>query len=140
MRRALLASLLAVSFVLVVAGCGGKQQIANAEAAVTQFHVQLNDGNFDQIYTDSDSAMKNASSREKFVTFLEAVHRKLGSVKSANRKTFFMNYGTSGKFLRLTYATQYDADNATEEFVFRVNGNDVTLVGYHINSEALITK
>jgi hypothetical protein len=140
MRRALLASLLAVSFVLVVAGCGGKQQIANAEAAVTQFHVQLNDGNFDPIYTDSDSAMKNASSREKFVAFLEAVHRKLGSVKSANRKTFFMNYGTSGKFLRLTYATQYDADNATEEFVFRVNGNDVTLVGYHINSEALITK
>jgi hypothetical protein len=140
MRRALLASLLAVSFVLVVAGCGGKQQIANAEAAVTQFHVQLNDGNFDQIYADSDSAMKNASSREKFVAFLEAVHRKLGSVKSANRKTFFINYGTSGKFLRLTYATQYDTDNATEEFVFRVNGNDVTLAGYHINSEALVTK
>jgi Protein of unknown function (DUF4019) len=140
MRRALLASLLAVSFVLVVAGCGGQQQIANAEAAVTQFHVQLNDGNFDQIYADSDSAMKNASSREKFVAFLEAVHRKLGLVKSANRKTFFMNYGTSGKFLRLTYVTQYDADNATEEFVFRVNGNDVTLAGYHINSEALVTK
>jgi hypothetical protein len=140
MRRALLASLFALSFVLVVAGCGGKQQIANAEAAVTLFHSELNARNFDQIYTDSDSAMKNVSSREKFVAFLEAVHRKLGSEKSANRKSFFMNYGTSGKLLRLTYTTQYDADNATEEFVFRVNGNDVTLAGYHINSEALVTK
>jgi hypothetical protein len=140
MRRALFTSLSAVLFVSVIAGCGGKQQIANAEAAVTQFHAELNAGNFDQIYTESDAAMKNASSQEKFVALLDAVHRKLGTVKSANRQTFFMNYGTSGKFLRLTYTTQYDADNAAEEFVFRVNGNNVTLAGYHINSDALVTK
>jgi hypothetical protein len=140
MRRTLLKSLSVVWFVLAVAGCGGKQQIANADAAVTQFHAELNAGNFDQIYAGSDTAMKNASSQEKFVALLDAIHRKLGMVKSANRQTFFMNYGTSGKFLRLTYATQYDADNAAEEFVFRVDGNNVRLVGYHINSEALVTK
>jgi len=140
MRRVLFASLCAISSVFLVAGCGAKQDIANAEAAVTQFHAQLNAGNFDQIYTQSDAAMKNASSQEKFVALLDAIHRKLGAVKSANRQSFFMNYGTSGKSLRLTYTTQYDADNATEEFVFHVNGNDVRLAGYHINSEALITK
>jgi Protein of unknown function (DUF4019)/NTF2-like N-terminal transpeptidase domain len=140
MRRALYTPLSMVLFALAVASCGGKQQIANAETAVTQFHAQLNAGNFDQIYTDSDAAMKNASSQEKFVALLDAIHRKLGAAKSANRQSFFMNYGTSGKFLRLTYASQYDADNATEEFVFRVDGNNVRLAGYHINSEALVTK
>jgi Protein of unknown function (DUF4019) len=140
MRRALFTSLSIVLFVMAVAGCGGKQQIASAEAGVTQFHAQLDAGNFGQIYTDSDSAMKSASSQEKFVALLEAIHRKLGAVKSANRQTFFFNYGTTGKVLRLTYATQYDADNAIEEFVFRINGDDVRLAGYHINSEALVTK
>jgi hypothetical protein len=140
MRRTLFKLLPVVWLVAVVVGCGGKHQIANAEAAVTQFHVDLNAGNFDHIYLASDAAMKNASSQEKFVALLDAVHRKLGAVKSANRQTFFINYGTAGKFLRLTYATQYDADNATEEFVFRLNGDNLTLAGYHINSEALVTK
>jgi Protein of unknown function (DUF4019) len=140
MRRTLYALFSVVCLVFLVAGCGGKQQIANAEAAVTQFHADLNAGNFNQIYLASDPAMKNASSQEKFVALLDAIHRKLGAVKSANRQTFFINYTTSGKFLRLTYATQYDADSATEEFVFRINGDNVTLAGYHINAEALITK
>jgi Protein of unknown function (DUF4019) len=140
MRRTLYALFSVVCLVFLVAGCGGKQQIANAEAAVTQFHADLNAGNFNQIYLASDPAMKNASSQEKFVTLLDAIHRKLGAVKSANRQTFFINYTTSGKFLRLTYATQYDADSATEDFVFRINGDNVTLAGYHINAEALITK
>ena len=140
MRRPLFTSLSALWLVLLVVGCGGKQQVASAEAAVTQFHADLNAGNFDQIYLASDPAMKNASSQEKFVALLDAVHRKLGPVKSANRQTFFINYGTAGKFLRLTYATQYDTDNATKEFVFRLNGDNVALAGYHINSEALVTK
>ncbi len=139
MRRVLFRSLSIVLFTLAVAGCGGKQDIANAETAVTQFHAQLNAGSFEQIYADSDLAMKNATTKEKFVALLDAVHRKLGSVKNANRQSFFMNYATSGKFLRLTYATQYEADSATEEFVFRISGNDVRLAGYHINSDALIT-
>jgi hypothetical protein len=140
MRRTLYALFSGVCLVFLVAGCGGKQQIANAEAAVTQFHADMNAGNFDQIYLASDPAMKNASSQEKFVALLDAIHRKLGAAQSANRQTFFINYATSGKFLRLTYATQYDADSATEEFVFRINGDNVTLAGYHINAEALITK
>lgn len=67
MRRTLYTSLSMVLFALAVASCGGKEQIANAETAVTQFHAQLNAGNFDQIYADSDAAMKNASSQEKLV-------------------------------------------------------------------------
>jgi hypothetical protein len=140
MKRFLFVSLCAMSLVCLVAGCGAKQDIANSDTAVAQFHARLNAGNFDQIYTESDTAMKNASSQEKFVTLLEAIHRKLGSAKSADRQSFFMNYGTSGKSLRLTYSTHYDADNATEEFVFHVDGNDIRLAGYHISPEALITK
>lgn len=140
MKRVLFTSLCAISFVFLGAGCGAKQDIRNADRAVTEFHAQLNAGNFDQIYTQSDTAMKTASSQEKFVALLEAIHRKLGEVKSADRQSFFMNSGTSGKSLRLTYATHYDADNATEEFVFHVDGNDMRLAGYHISSEALITK
>src|SRR5258708_8789445 len=105
MRRVLFRSLSIVLFPLAVAGCGGKQDIANAETAVTQFHAQLNAGNFEQIYADSHLSMKKTTTKEKFVALLDAFHRKLTSLKNANGQSFFINLSTSGMFLRLTNAT-----------------------------------
>jgi hypothetical protein len=121
-------------------GCGAKEEIKTAEAAVGLFHEQLNVGGFAQIYDASDTAMKNATSQEKFVALLDAIHRKLGWVQSSNRQSFFINYGTNGTTLRLNYSTQFDNDKAAEEFIFRVNGKEAYLMGYHINSDALVTK
>lgn len=126
--------------VLLVAGCGSKRDLSNAETAVGLFHAQLNSGNFDQIYADSDTLLKNASPQEKFTNLLSAVHRKLGDAKSANRQGFFLNYGTNGEMIRLNYTTQFDNDEASEEFVFHLAGNDMRLAGYHINSNALVTQ
>jgi Protein of unknown function (DUF4019) len=121
-------------------GCGTQKDLVNTDAAVSKFHAQLDAGNFTQIYADSDQAMKDAASQQKFVDLLSAIHRKLGAVKNANRQGFFVHWGTSGKTIRVNYATQFDADNAAEEFVFLASGDDIRLVGYHINSDALVTK
>jgi len=140
MRRIASALILASCFVVSLCGCGAKEEIQTAEAAVGQFHEQLNAESFAQIYEGSDTAMKNAASQEKFVALLGAVHRKLGWVQNSNRQTFFFNYGTNGKTIRLTYSTQFDNDKAAEEFIFRVSGKEAFLMGYHINSDALVTK
>jgi len=139
-RRMALGVFLLSCLVGALCGCGAKQEIQTAESAVGLFHEQLNAGNYAQIYDASDEAMKNAASQEKFVALLDAIHRKLGWVQSSNRQTFFLNYATSGKTVRLTYATQFDNDKAAEEFVFRVKGKEAHLLGYHINSDALVTK
>lgn len=124
----------------IPSGCGSQKDMAKAEAAVVLFHEQLNEGNFDKIYSDSDYALKSATSQEKMVNLLAAVHRKLGAVKSANRESFLVNYSTSGETVRLSYTTQFESDKAAEEFVFLVRGDEVRLAGYNINSDTLITK
>ena len=140
MRNFLAFAMGALVLSAALAGCGAKKDMGQAEEAVAAFHAQLNAGNFEQIYNDSDNLLKNATSQERFVNLLSAVHRKLGAVKSADRQGFFMNYNGQGETIRLTYKTQYDVDQASEEFVFHFNGKEPRLAGYHINSDALITQ
>jgi hypothetical protein len=121
-------------------GCGTGQELSKTDAAVKKFHDQLDAGSFAQIYADSDDGMKKAASETKLTELLAAVNRKLGHVRKADRQGFFVNWNTSGKFIRANYKTQFDADTADEQFVFRVNGDQVSLVGYHINSDALVLK
>ena|ERR1700693_834198 len=136
-----LARMLVVSFVSIFClSCGTHADLQRADAAVANFHNQLDAGNFNQIYQDSGSALKGETSQQNFVDLLSAIHRKLGNVKSAERGGFFVNYGTSGEQIRLNYSTQFDDDKAGEDFVFQVSGNDIRLVGYHVTSNVLVTK
>lgn len=73
-----LVELCAVAFCL--AGCnpfamaeGTKQ----ADKAVQDFHASLNEGHFTDLYDGASEDFKKATTREKFVDLLEAVHRKL---------------------------------------------------------------
>jgi hypothetical protein len=139
MRR--VATFCAFAFLCVFSpGCGAKKDLASTDLAVAKFHSQLDAGSFEQIYADSGDAFRNSASKEKLVTFLGAVHRKLGYTKSSDRQKFFINWGTSGERITVNYATQFDQDNAQEQFVFLVSGSDVKLVGYRINSDGLVTK
>lgn len=74
------------------------------------------------------------------MALMTAIHKKLGNVQQASRKGFFVNYNTSGTSIRLTYATKFAGGDADEEFVWSKQGDNFLLLGYHINSIALITK
>ena len=71
---------------------------------------------------------------------LEAVHHKLGMVQSTDRRDFFANVRTGGGRVDANYSTRFDSGTAQGHSVFRTAGDGVPLVGYHINSDALITK
>ena len=128
----------ALAFGLALAACSSPADIRSAQAAVGQFHQALNAGGFDAIYDQSAPAMKAATPRDKFVKFLAAVHRKLGVAGATADQGFNVNYSTSGQFVTLTYATTYANGPAQESFVFRLDHGAASLVGYHINSDALI--
>lgn len=111
-----------------------------AEQAVPRFHALLNAGKFEEIYNASSEDIKKATKQQDFIALLEAVHRKLGEVKSSERQAWKVNYQTSGTFVSLTYKTIYSEGEAAEQFVFLLKGKAATLAGYHINSNALILK
>jgi len=111
-----------------------------AAAAVTQFHAQIQNQDYLSIYNQADPRLRNVSKQEDFVALLTAVHSKLGSVQTASRKAFFVNYTTSGEQIRLTYATKFSGGDAEEQFLWGKQDGKIVLLGYHINSLALITK
>jgi hypothetical protein len=109
-----------------------------AEQAVPRFHELLDAGNFIEIYEKSSDDLKTSATQKDFVALLEAVHRKLGNTKSAEKIGWNVNYQTSGTFVTLNYKTAYADGNADEQFVYRLDGKVALLAGYHVNSNAFI--
>lgn len=125
---------------LLIAGCSSSANIKLAEQAIPLFHEMLDASQFDEIYAASAEDLKKVADKKEFVTLLEAVHRKLGNTKASAQKGWNVNYHTSGAFVTLTYATTYAEGEASERFVYRMQGSTALLAGYHINSNALLVK
>jgi hypothetical protein len=132
--------MLLVTLAIVCSGCSRSENIDSDEQAVLSFHERLDAGQFDQIYELSSDELKKASTQSDFVALLNAVHRKLGNVKSAERQAWSTNYRTSGTFITLTYKTAYSEGEAAEQFVFRMQDHAAALAGYHVNANALVVK
>ena len=125
---------------LFLGACGAQKDLAAADAAVARFHQLLDGQNYVTIYVQADQKFRDASKQDDFVALMTAVHKKLGPVGSASRKSFFVNYNTSGSQIRVNFATRFGEGDAEEQFVWSKNGNNLALLGYHINSNALIVK
>lgn len=125
---------------IFVAGCTTSVDTRVAERAVDTFHEMLNAGQFELIYAAGSDDLKRVAKREDFVALLDAVHRKLGVTKSWSKRGWSVNYHTSGTFVTLSYSTIFDEGDAGEQFVYRLQDGKALLVGYHINSTALIVK
>jgi hypothetical protein len=126
--------------IILLASCSMSAQSQAAATAVSGFHEKLDAGQFDSIYDASSDEMKKTTTRQDFDSLLAAVHRKLGTTKSANQLGWNVNYNTSGVFVRLTYGTKYAEGDAQEMFVYRMQGDKVSLAAYNISSNTLITK
>lgn len=83
--------------------------------------------------------MKKAASRDRFIKLLTVFHSKLGSFKNGKTVGWNDNETTSGHFVTLNIDAAFEKGPGTEQFVFRVDGSRALLVGYHLNSDLLIT-
>jgi uncharacterized protein DUF3887 len=120
------------------AGCSPLQDTRAADAGIATFHQKLNTQDFAGIYAGAGPEMKAATTQDALVRMLAAINRKLGKFQSGKDIGWNDNVNTSGHFLTVNYSAQYDRGAATESFVYRVDGSQAQLVGYHISSDALI--
>lgn len=132
--------LLVLAAPVLLVGCSAPQDMKVAEGEIVPFHERLDGGRFEEIYDASAPELKQAASKEAFIAFLAAVHRKLGVVKRVAPKGSRVTIGTSGTFVLLQYETVFDEGTGTEVFTFKVDDTRALLAGYQINSMALVTK
>jgi hypothetical protein len=123
---------------IALTGCSMSADTNVAERAIPNFHYMLDAGQFDAIYDASSDHLRQASRRKDFDNFLKAVHGKLGNTKASSQRSFFVNYGTNGTFVTITHNTQFDCGDGIEQFVYVLSDGKASLVGYQINSNALI--
>ena len=132
--------ILLLSTLFALSACSMSDDTALAENEVPRFHEALDSSQFEFLYNNGSENLKKAATMKEFVSLLEAVYRKLGNVSSSNKKTWNVNYHTSGTFVTLTYDTVFTQGKGTEQFVYKLSGKEAQLVGYHINSNDLISR
>jgi hypothetical protein len=124
----------------VIVGCGAKKDLDEAQGAVGVFHAQLDTENYAAIYSQADQRFRDASKQEEFLALMTAIHNKLGTIQSTERQGFNVFFNTSGTQVRVTYATKFTGGDAQEQFIWVKDGDSMRLLGYNINSNALIIK
>lgn len=132
---------LMATIVMLLIGCGSTKDVKLAEQGTGQFHSQLDSEQYRAVYAQADENLHKAATEADFVNLLQAVHQKLGRVQSSQRRNYQVNWSTGlGTVITLIYDTSFDGGNSTEQFAWRTRDNQPALIGYHISSNALITK
>jgi len=125
----------------VLTACASGKNVQNAAKSVEQFHSQLNTEQYQVIYAAADDGLHKATNEADFVAFLQAVHKKLGNVQTSQRTNFQVGVSTGqGSTVNLVYDTTFEQGTGTEQFLWHIRDNQPVLLGYHINSNALVLK
>jgi Protein of unknown function (DUF4019) len=130
---------LAIATVTTLTACGFSKGKEVATKSVDTFHQQFDDSKFSEIYSAVTPAFKRSTKEADFMKFLQSVHRKLGTVKSATQNGSNVNMFNGVTSIVLTYKTDFEKGSAVETFTFITSGDSATLQGYNVNSSALIT-
>jgi len=127
---------------LLSCSCGSVTQDRTiAQLAVSEFHSQLDSARYDAVYAAAGPKFHDITTEADLTKLLDAVHRKLGTVKQANLLNWKMAWYTGqGETVDLTYAITFSAGSGKEEFLWHIDNHRALLYGYHINSVDLIEK
>lgn len=126
---------------LLMTSCNSGRNKQLAEDGVTQFHSRLNAEQYHSIYTEADDRFRQATSEPDLVALLEAIHRKLGPVRQSHQRTYQVGwFAGQGAQVTLICDTEFENAKGSEQFIWHIRDGQPLLVGYHINSNALILR
>ncbi|WP_132384902.1 DUF4019 domain-containing protein [Novosphingobium sp. PhB165] len=125
--------------VAMLAGCGMKESFADAGLEVAKFHRALDAGRSQEIWNNADPQFRSASQQAQFAKLIDAVHRKLGKVRTSKQVGWNANATTDGTFVTLTMQTAFEHGTGVEQFVYRKrDAGHMALVGYNIQSQDMM--
>lgn len=121
---------------LGLAACNPMAELGDADAEVAKFHKDFGDKNFDGIWADSHSVLKDSGTREQFDQTFGSLSQYWGKVKSTEREGFNINTNNGVTSVKVTHNTEFDAGSAVETFNFiRDEDEALKLAGYNIKTK-----
>jgi hypothetical protein len=127
-----------MAFLLWECGSGLYQGHKLADSSVQRFHQELNDEQYDRICDEAESSFRASKSRDQLVKFFTAIHSKLGNEISDSMTGIRVNATTTCTYVVTSYTTKYGNGSAEETFTWIKSGGKLKLVGYNVQSDALV--
>jgi hypothetical protein len=107
----------------------------------TVFHQQMASGDLAGIYNNADNRYRQAVDRTKSDALFSSIARKLGAPLDCKQGNTNISVGTSGTTIVSVCTTRFAKDaTGVETFTWVKSGDTYRLLGYHINSDALIER
>ena len=125
-------------FFICVAGCFAGESADVSINAVADFRVRYYEKAFVQMYRSAAPEFQKATTPEDWNRLMVVMSSRLGQVRSASDPAWQVSATTNGTFVRLQYETEFEKGKGTETFVWRVEEERAQLMGYNINSLALL--
>ena len=124
--------------VFLLTGCNPVKSTAEADKAAAEFHALFDAEDFEQIFDTAHADFKASQPKKDTINFLRSVREKLGSVKSTNRTGWQANSMNMKTNVVLTFETEFENGQGVETFTYRVADGSAVLLGWYVNSNALI--
>ena len=121
--------------------CGSGLSVGRSlsNAAVQQFHSELNNEQYDRIFAYADDGFRGSGKQEEGIKFLQAVHRKLGNAQQANLANMMVQATTGGTYIIAAYKTKFEHGDADEKFVWVRKDGQLKLYRYDVQSNVFVT-
>jgi|GEM_PF-2434179 hypothetical protein len=102
-----------------------------AQKEIDTLHQRFNSGDFETIYAQEASGLKQVIGKDKFFAFLSDVHNNFGDFKGIIDKRITVIMGSPVQ-LRAVCNSQFDKEVLTEMFIFLRDGGQIQLANYQI--------
>jgi hypothetical protein len=109
-----------------------------SNVAVQQFHAQLNEEQYQQIFADADDAFQRSANKEETINFLQSVHRKLGKAELASLTNITVQATAGRTYVIAAYTTKFERGEAAEKFTWTKTEGQLKLHGYNVQSKVFI--
>jgi len=106
-----------------------------AERAVDQLHDRLSAERYEEIYAQTAEELRRTASKADLISAMKRTHDQFGVFKSTKQTNAQVIMGAPRQ-VKLVYNTQYEKLEATEEFIWLVNFDDVKLALYKVTPNA----
>lgn len=115
-----------------------KEAATDGEKAVAAFHKSYDVADVEAIHKASHPAFQKSVSIEKFGSFLEMVHGKLGKFEDSEQTASSLSTEGENTTLKISYKSKFEKGEGTENFVFGFFDAKPLLLEYNLKSPALI--
>lgn len=123
---------------LILVSCNPVKSTAEADKAAAEFHSLYDAEDYDKIFDTAHADFKASQPKVETIDFIRSVREKLGKVKSTNRTGWQANSFNMNTNVILTHETEFENGKGVETFTYRIENGSAVLLGWYINSNALI--